>query len=62
MKTPCNEKCEIMTRIVGYYSGLNNWNKGKREEYKMRKTFKINQETELDEDPEQEEKNVFEVV
>jgi ribonucleoside-triphosphate reductase len=30
---------EIYTRIVGYYRSLNNWNKGKREEYDRRRTF-----------------------
>jgi len=31
---------EIYTRIVGYYRSLKNWNKGKREEYNHRVTFK----------------------
>jgi ribonucleoside-triphosphate reductase len=30
---------EIYTRIVGYYRSLNNWNRGKREEYTKRRTF-----------------------
>jgi ribonucleoside-triphosphate reductase len=30
---------EIYTRIVGYYRSLNNWNRGKREEYTKRQTF-----------------------
>ena len=30
---------EVYTRIVGYYRSLANWNAGKREEYKHRKTF-----------------------
>ena len=30
---------EVYTRIVGYYRSLKNWNKGKREEYKHRRTF-----------------------
>lgn len=33
--------CEVYTRIVGYYRSVKNWNKGKREEYKERKTFKV---------------------
>lgn len=32
---------EVYTRIVGYYRNIENWNKGKREEYHLRKTFKI---------------------
>ncbi|TFG61703.1 MAG: hypothetical protein E4H36_09780 [Spirochaetales bacterium] len=30
---------EVYTRIVGYYRSVNNWNKGKREEYRFRKLF-----------------------
>lgn len=30
---------EVYTRIVGYYRSLVNWNKGKREEYRHRRTF-----------------------
>jgi glutaredoxin len=32
---------EVYTRIVGYYRSLANWNKGKREEYDVRKTFRL---------------------
>ncbi|MBN2051332.1 MAG: hypothetical protein JW760_12845 [Spirochaetales bacterium] len=30
---------EVYSRIVGYYRPVKNWNKGKREEYGMRKVF-----------------------
>jgi len=30
---------EVYARIVGYYRCVNNWNKGKKEEYKHRKMF-----------------------
>ncbi len=30
---------EVYTRIVGYYRSVKNWNLGKKEEYKVRKTF-----------------------
>lgn len=33
---------EIYTRIVGYYRSLKNWNRGKREEYRHRRTFDVN--------------------
>lgn len=33
-------KTEIYTRIVGYYRSLKNWNRGKREEYNHRVTFR----------------------
>jgi ribonucleoside-triphosphate reductase len=36
-------KTEVYTRIVGYHRAVDNWNNGKKEEYKFRKTFKIDQ-------------------
>ena len=35
------KKTEVYSRIVGYYRSVNNWNKGKKEEYKHRQTFTI---------------------
>lgn len=35
-------ECEVYTRIVGYHRAIENWNKGKAEEYKDRVTFKYN--------------------
>mgnify|MGYP002623909563 FL=1 len=32
---------EVYARIVGYYRAVKNWNKGKRDEYEMRKLFSI---------------------
>ena len=32
---------EVYTRIVGYHRAVDNWNRGKREEYDNRKEFKI---------------------
>lgn len=29
-------QCEVMTRIVGYYRNVNNWNPGKKDEYTQR--------------------------
>ncbi len=37
----CNEVCEIYSRIVGYIRPLKQWNIGKTEEFKMRKTFSL---------------------
>jgi len=34
-------RCEIYSRIVGYFRPLSNWNKGKKQEYKDRRSFKI---------------------
>jgi hypothetical protein len=36
----CNN-IEVFSRVVGYYSATKQWNKGKKEEFKDRKTFKI---------------------
>lgn len=32
---------EVYARIVGYYRAVKNWNKGKRHEFDLRKTFSI---------------------
>lgn len=32
-------RCEVYSRVVGYLSPLQEWNKGKKEEYEMRKEF-----------------------
>ena len=38
----CNEKCEVYSRVTGYMRPVNSWNKGKKEEFKERKTYNIN--------------------
>ena len=37
----CGENCEVFSRVVGYISPVNQWNEGKTEEFKTRKTFNI---------------------
>ncbi|NIA23292.1 MAG: hypothetical protein GWP03_03930 [Proteobacteria bacterium] len=32
---------ETYSRVVGYFRPVQNWNKGKKEEFKMRKEFVI---------------------
>jgi len=32
-------KCDIYSRVVGWYAPLSNWNKGKQEEWKDRKEY-----------------------
>lgn len=34
-------KCEVYSRVVGYLRPVQNWNKGKKEEFAMRKTMHI---------------------
>jgi len=36
------QKCEVYSRVVGYLSPVSEWNKGKKEEFKDRETFKQN--------------------
>ncbi|MGM0603144.1 MAG: anaerobic ribonucleoside-triphosphate reductase [Bacillota bacterium] len=35
------QKCEVYSRVVGYLSPVSDWNKGKKEEFKDRKTFSV---------------------
>ena len=36
----CNATCEVYSRVVGYLRPVKQWNSGKREEFRMRKSFK----------------------
>ncbi len=38
---------EIYSRVSGYYRPVNQWNKGKQEEYACRKTINISEITEV---------------
>ncbi len=40
-KTISVTKCEVYSRVVGYLRPVEQWNDGKQEEFKGRKTFKI---------------------
>lgn len=37
----CNAKCTVYSRVCGYYSPVESWNRGKREEFKDRKTYVV---------------------
>lgn len=37
----CGHKTEVYSRITGYYRPVQNWNDGKAEEFKQRKTYEI---------------------
>lgn len=37
----CGRECEVYSRVVGYLRPVSQWNAGKQEEFKMRKTFRI---------------------
>lgn len=34
-------KCEVYSRVVGYLRPVAAWNKGKKEEYALRKTYDV---------------------
>jgi len=37
----CGKQCEVFSRVVGYYRPVQNWNNGKREEFKERKEYNM---------------------
>ena len=37
----CHKETEVYSRIVGYLRPVKQWNKGKKDEFKMRKEFKV---------------------
>lgn len=39
-------RAEVYSRIVGYYRSVKNWNKGKKEEFAIRKTYNVKCEPE----------------
>lgn len=41
---PCKSawhKCEVYSRVCGYLRPIDGWNKGKKEEFLQRKTYKV---------------------
>ena len=43
----CGAETEVYSRVVGYHRQVKNWNKGKREEFRERKEFKVQAATTL---------------
>ena len=41
MQNVHGSKCEVYSRVVGYLRPVQNWNKGKREEFGLRKTMNV---------------------
>ena len=37
----CGQPTECYSRVCGYFRPVSNWNKGKKEEFKDRKTFNL---------------------
>ncbi len=42
----CGEECEIYSRVVGFIRPVKQWNKGKKAEFKNRKTYNVAQKLE----------------
>ncbi len=40
----CEEKTEVYSRVVGYFRPVQQWNKGKKEEYKQRQVYRMGSE------------------
>jgi anaerobic ribonucleoside-triphosphate reductase len=41
MSKVCGAICEVYSRVCGYFRPVNNWNKGKQEEFKDRKVYEV---------------------
>ena len=37
----CGQETEVYSRVTGYFRPVSAWNKGKKEEFKDRKTFEV---------------------
>lgn len=45
LKDVHGNKCEVYSRVVGYLRPVQGWNKGKKEEFSMRKTYIVEHPT-----------------
>jgi ribonucleoside-triphosphate reductase len=45
----CGEKCEIYSRVCGYLRPVQQWNRGRKAEYALRREFKPMTEQEAEE-------------
>lgn len=43
-KKTCGKKCEVYSRVCGYFRPVSNWNRGKKEEFEQREEYKIEAE------------------
>jgi len=41
MKEKNRTECEVYSRVVGYLRPVNQWNRGKQQEFSDRKTFEV---------------------
>jgi anaerobic ribonucleoside-triphosphate reductase len=47
MPKPCEAKTEVYSRVVGFFRPVQQWNRGKKEEFKERKVYVIKQKGEV---------------
>lgn len=40
MSAKCNRKTEVYSRVCGYHRPITNWNLGKQEEFRDRRSFR----------------------
>jgi len=40
----CNLPTEVYSRVVGYFRPVQNWNEGKKEEFKDRTPYKLSEQ------------------
>jgi len=57
----CNGKMQVYSRVVGFYTPTDQWNKGKKEEFRMRKTFNLAQAVEKQKEDKSQNKSCFSV-
>lgn len=42
MASRCDSRTEVYSRVCGFFRPVQQWNKGKREEFKERREFAVN--------------------
>lgn len=56
----CGAKTEVYSRVCGYFRPVANWNKGKKQEFKDRKSYDVQQAAKATKKPEYwQERNVY---
>jgi ribonucleoside-triphosphate reductase len=46
-KNKCTERTEVFSRVCGFFRPVQQWNKGKKEEFKERRNFVIKEKEHL---------------
>jgi anaerobic ribonucleoside-triphosphate reductase len=48
MATKCDERTEVYSRVCGFFRPVQQWNRGKKEEFKDRREFVLDQRQSAD--------------